>query len=240
MDWEIGEIRQINDEWYQCLESNNCRCDYCELDGVVDCCKIACMSNERIDNKDVCFKKLEKVGKLYNDCGTILQRFKIYTNVTNADTKGLELHIYSNNTIGIEIKQFKEDISVSGKTINECLLDNGKLNLKPFDIQKAKEGKPVCTRDGRKARIICFDLNNDEYPIVAAITNNGKEDELYKYDINGINGTIGILDLMMLPEKKEGWIKVKKDVNLYDTKEEADRKMIGNTDYVTAKVFWEE
>lgn len=148
MDWEIGEIRQINDEWYQCLESNNCRCDYCELDGVVDCCKIACMSNERIDNKDVCFKKLEKVGKLYNDCGTILQRFKIYTNVTNVNAKGLGFHIYSNNTIGVEIKQFKEDISVSGKAINECLLDNGKLNLKPFDFQKAR-----LVKNGTKSRL---------------------------------------------------------------------------------------
>ena len=26
-----------------------------------------------------------------------------------------------------------------------------KLNLRPFDIQKAREGKPVCTRDGHKA-----------------------------------------------------------------------------------------
>ena len=47
-------------------------------------------------------------------------------------------------------------------------------------------------------------------------------------------------DLMMLPEKKEGWAKVRKDINLYDTKEEADRKMIGNDEYVTAKVCWEE
>ena len=45
---------------------------------------------------------------------------------------------------------------------------------------------------------------------------------------------------MMLPEKKEGWVKIRKDVNLYNTKEEADRKMIGNDEYVTAKVCWEE
>ena len=47
-------------------------------------------------------------------------------------------------------------------------------------------------------------------------------------------------DLMMLPEKKEGWAKVRKDINLYDTKEEADKKMIGNDEYATAKVCWEE
>ena len=44
-------------------------------------------------------------------------------------------------------------------------------NLKPFDIQKAKADKPVCTRDGRKARIICFDrINSDYYKIVACVT----------------------------------------------------------------------
>lgn len=135
---------------------------------------------------------------------------------------------------------FKEAIKYWVDDYNKSNKATDKFNLKPFNLEKAKAGKPVCTRDGRKARIICFDLNNDEYPIVAVITNNGKEDELYKYDINGINGTIGILDLMMLPEKRSGWAKVRKDINLYDTKEEADRKMIGNDEYVTAKVFWEE
>lgn len=41
--------------------------------------------------------------------------------------------------------------------------------FKPFDLEQAKAGKPVCTRDGRKARIICFDLKNGNHPIVAAI-----------------------------------------------------------------------
>lgn len=41
--------------------------------------------------------------------------------------------------------------------------------FKPFDLEQAKAGKPVCTRDGRKARIICFDLKNGNHPIVAVI-----------------------------------------------------------------------
>ena len=28
-----------------------------------------------------------------------------------------------------------------------------KLNLKPFDLEAAKAGKPVCTRDGRWRRL---------------------------------------------------------------------------------------
>ena len=54
-------------------------------------------------------------------------------------------------------------------------MEENKLNLKPFDIQKAREGKPVCTRDGRKARIICFNRKGD-MPITALITNKDIED----------------------------------------------------------------
>ena len=249
MERKIGEIFELDGEWYQCVEDS--------LDNCVNCCfyngghkkcsdKMGeCFKGRRSDNKDVCFKKLEKVGKLYNDCGTILQRFKIYTNVTNADTKGLELHIYSNNTIGIEIKQFKEDISVSGKTINECLLDNGKLNLKPFDIQKAKEGKPVCTRDGRKARIICFDSTLENYPLVVLVG-----DYPYSYTAEGkfYKDSESSSDLMMLHEKKEGWVNVYYDNDasshrgcryIYDTKERAVKEA-GSNYITTVKINWEE
>lgn len=47
--------------------------------------------------------------------------------------------------IFVEIKQNKEDMKEK------------KLNLRPFDLEAAKAGKPVYTRDGRKVRIICFD-----------------------------------------------------------------------------------
>lgn len=47
-------------------------------------------------------------------------------------------------------------------------MNKKKLNLKPFDLEAAKQGKPVCTRDGRKARIICFDAKGNN-PIVALI-----------------------------------------------------------------------
>ena len=120
-----------------------------------------------------------------------------------------------------------------------------KSNLKPFNLEAAKAGKPVCTRDGRKARIIAFDAKRkDEKNIIALVPSKdypGFED-LIAYPNNGnyYGGHENDGDLMMLPEKKEGWAKVRKDINLYDTKEEADRKMIGNDEYVTAKVCWEE
>ena len=41
--------------------------------------------------------------------------------------------------------------------------------MKPFNLDEAKAGNAVCTRDGRKARIICYDRKDTDYPIVALI-----------------------------------------------------------------------
>lgn len=126
-------------------------------------------------------------------------------------------------------------------------MEENKLNLKLFDIQKAREGKPVCTRDGRKARIICFDLQSiEKTPIVAAVQVTDKQEVIANYYENGqqfING-ISELDLMMLPEKKEGWVNMYKDGLLdtksYPTKKEAFDKA-SPKDYVdTIKINWSE
>ena len=252
MKRKIGEIFEYNGEWYQCIESDSCgecslrmtECGSGTKSNLADEVFGECSKIRRLDSKHVIFKKLEKVGEPYDDCGTILQRFRIHTNVTNADTKGLELHIYSNNTIGIEIKQTKED------------MEEKKLNLKPFDIQKAKEGKPVCTRDGRKARIICFDVKAKK-PIAALITNDDTEEVHFYYD-NGRSDQYQEYryDLMMLPEKKEGWLNVYKRENeyisenecnvytgiaVYKSEGEAKRNINKNEIYVnTIKITWEE
>ena len=38
--------------------------------------------------------------------------------------------------------------------------------MKPFDLEKAKAGASICTRNGSKARIVCFDANNKRFPLV--------------------------------------------------------------------------
>ena len=98
------------------------------------------------------------------------------------------------------------------------VMEEKKLNLKPFDIQKARDGKPVCTRDGRKARIICFDrrlfYKNVSYPILALVECSDGEDDVCGYNEKGKvlieDGAEYKDDLMMLPEKKEGWINIVK------------------------------
>lgn len=51
--------------------------------------------------------------------------------------------------------------------------------MKPFNIEEAKKGKPVCTRDGHSVRIITID-DNKKYPITAELElDDRKVEELY-------------------------------------------------------------
>ena len=118
-----------------------------------------------------------------------------------------------------------------------------KLNLKPFDLEAAKAGKLICTRDGRKARIICFDrINGDYYKIVACVTAfDGNFEEVLFYGIDGYivdSQNPKDEDLMIRLEKKEGWILLRKDGCMFDNEEVAKKNC--TDDYFVAKVEWEE
>ena len=104
----------------------------------------------------------------------------------------------------------KEDIPEFDKVVDECLFGKERPNLKPFNLEQARAGKPICTRDGRKA-IFLTTLSNKNFP-VAAIVSCGQEENIYQYEINGVcDEHDDNLDLMMLPEKKEGWVNVYRD-----------------------------
>ena len=161
--------------------------------------------------------------------------------------------IGKDNLVEIEIKQ-KEDMEEKKIQHYDCFFDgkSSKSNLKPFDSKAAKSGKPVCTRDGRKARIICFDMiNKGNYPIIALL-NDGQYEYAFYYSKDG-KCNVGIdLDLMMLPEKKEGWVNVyrdcdgmniTKDDNIYSSKDAAisSAQIIDRDNYVaTVKINLEE
>ena len=75
--------------------------------------------------------------------------------------------------------------------------------MKEFDLEQANAGKPVCTRHGYKARIICFDIKDRDNPIVAAV-DMGECETVRLYTLNGKynKDKKSDVDLMMLPEKK--------------------------------------
>lgn len=249
MERKIGEIFEFGGEWYQCVESDSCgecslfttECGSGTKSDLADKVFGQCSKVRRTDNKHVIFKKLEKVGEPYIIGNKLIQRYKMYPTTYHINVYGWYYHNLDVKswTIDIEIKQNKED------------MEENKLNLKPFDIQKAREGKPVCTRDGRKA-IFLTTLSNKNFPVVAIVC-CGQEENIYQYDINGVcDEHDNNLDLMMLPEKKEGWVNVyrdcdganiTKDDNIYSSKDAAiaSAQIIDRENYVATTIIkWEE
>lgn len=52
--------------------------------------------------------------------------------------------------------------------------------MKPFDLEAAKRGAAVCTRGGRAARIICFDLKSD-HSVIARVPSAPDEEDIVEY-----------------------------------------------------------
>ena len=244
MERKIGEIFEYKGEWYQCVEEKYCKGCVFRDAKCDDVRKIlgSCSVRKRSDKKSVTFKKLEKVGAPYRRWlspfnNIMVQRYRLYgRNVIMPDEPIMLLEPNYKNSVEIEIKQTKED------------MEEKKLNLKPFDIQKAREGKPVCTRDGHKARIICFDrvtnsTNENTRSLVVLITNPNGDEQSWYYTDKGIligSDEYDNYDLMMLPEKKEGWVNVYKE-RCYESKEEAIRHIAPGTHYIdTIRVEWED
>lgn len=247
MERQVGEIFEYNGEWYQCLKSPDGSCKHCDM-GFGGKCPIPikeCTESGRNDRSYIIFKKLEKFGEPYEyfirGMGIIIVQEYILANASYIydNNRHVVMMDCQNGRIAIEIKQNKENT------------EEKKLNLKPFDLEAAKAGKSVCTRDGRKARIICFDAKCDK-PIVALIYDCNKETVL-QYLENGrfFVDQIDKYDLMMFPQKKEGWVNVYKSYNvgkkipcmasIYPTKEEAKKSSVVGFDYVdTVKIEWEE
>lgn len=260
MERQVGEIFEYNGEWYQCVEQPkqyDCAtvCELCAFSAVGNCELDKCSGTYRSDSKSVIFKKLEKVGEPIRIENKSYQKIKVpdalcdhcafYDNFS----RNCKLSYYINhypayscltNEMFVEIKQNKEN------------MEEKELNLKEFDLEAAKAGKPVCTRDGRKARIICFDAKYDK-PIVALIYDCNKETVLqYLESGRFFVDQIDKYDLMMLPQKKEGWVNVYKShergntisfivASIYPTKEEAKKSYVVEFDYVdTVKIEWEE
>lgn len=125
--------------------------------------------------------------------------------------------------------------------------------MKPFDLEKAKAGAPLCTREGFRARIVCFDANNDRFPIVALLEGEDGKEYPASFTKKG-RFTDGEkdspTDLCMVGEKKEGWMNIYirmdqvMNSSIYETKEKAMDKIIRENEYptyiTTVRVEWEE
>ena len=226
------------------------------------------LAHDHSRNKDVVVQdyKLYNQHACYNGHEEMLSfGFRGRNEIVTIKSKEPIKSLNCENSVEIQIEQNKEDMEESveeklfcdkvAKANAEYMKVKLNSSLKPFDIEAAKSGKPVCTRDGRKVRIICFDrINGDYYKIVACVTAfDGDFEEVLFYGIDGYivdSQNPKDEDLMMLPEKKEGWINICRNLNtnkteldtkdIYNTKEEALQNLSSMTYVTTVKIEWEE
>ena len=122
--------------------------------------------------------------------------------------------------------------------------------MKPFSIKEHLEHPEwkVVTREGKPARILCTDLDDNDYP-VAAVVGNFHVD---KYTADGLfqAGKETKYDLFFASEKHEGWVIISKlpftdsfeiFPEIFATKEEAVRVWEDNPGIKCSiiKIEWE-
>lgn len=119
--------------------------------------------------------------------------------------------------------------------------------MKPFNLEEARKGKPVCTRDGRDVEILKFDVDS-RYPVLGLVQN--KELILYSTTGSYMYSENNRYDLFMKTEKKEGWVIVYKykgkiicSNTPYKSKSEANKAVDETCSFeylATVKIEWEE
>lgn len=125
--------------------------------------------------------------------------------------------------------------------------------MKEFNLELAKKGLPVCTRDGHPARIVCSDMKIEYYPIVALIEIDGKEyPKVFSTDGRLDYKEVTGHDLFMAPIKHKGYINVLRTeksreymtgCQIFNTEDEAkeDAAKISHVKrVVTIPIEWEE
>ena len=122
--------------------------------------------------------------------------------------------------------------------------------MKPFNLEEAKAGKPVCTRNGNAVKILCFDAKVMRYHIVALVA-DGQLEVAVTYSDEGQEaiGVKGGLDLMMKSETKTGWVNLYRagglyvGASVYDSKGDAESNFDNQSSRVylgACQITWEE
>ena len=112
--------------------------------------------------------------------------------------------------------------------------------MKPFNLEAAKDGAKVITRDGRAVTIINFNRKSSEdFEIVALIHESGLDDCVETFKVDGQWSESDREyhdDLLMAPIKTSGWVNIH---SVYDSEGEAIESRISGTS-ITVFAEWEE
>lgn len=125
--------------------------------------------------------------------------------------------------------------------------------MKQFNLMEylANPSRKIVTRDGRNVRIICTDKRGTDFPIVALVECEDKEETCYYAPTGcwGIYEEESDIDLFFDSEKKERWVnlyydKIRNHVyfgKVFKTKEKAKKAGKSQNNYViTIPIEWEE
>ena len=132
----------------------------------------------------------------------------------------------------------------------------GGIVMKQFSLDEYHKNpsKPLVTRSGLSARIVCDDAPGD-FPIVAIIDKMSTVDNCVThiaYRKNGLVNPDGIhspYDLFFATKKCEGWVNIFKNddgenfvtYSIYKSKEDAEREEKQRSDYIASvEIKWEE
>lgn len=278
MEWMIGEIKRINGEWYQCVRGvcNGCAfIDQCELCSSMECTSDTRLDKTNVIikkleeigepysghdprmNKDILVQDYKlHMNCAYCDAGMVdwiaksdVKKLKITIKVEDPEIHEVDpVEITDSGVAELPNEGMDEKVNDIPR-ISNSKMEEVKSNLKPFDLKAAMKGDLVCTRDGKKVRIICYDKQKDIYPIIALVTDKDGYERLVQYDDKG-----KVLfhreeemsnDLMMIPKVKEGWVNVYKSEDQYNVStlfgsEEFAKKQADSDCVATIRLEWRE
>lgn len=117
--------------------------------------------------------------------------------------------------------------------------------MKPFNLEEALSGKPICTRKGLPARILATDLKGRTQPIVVAILSEDGCEYVRNYAKDGkLFSTLETEDdLVMTSQKRTGWINIYENnlgTFIHKTKRQALDVRLTDGYVDTIKITWEE
>ena len=132
----------------------------------------------------------------------------------------------------------------------------GGIVMKQFSLDEYHKNpsKPLVTRSGLSARIVCDDAPGD-FPVIAIIDKMSTVDNCVThvaYRKNGLVNPDGVhspYDLFFASKKCEGWVNIFKNddgenfvtYSIYKSKEDAEREEKQRSDYIASvEIKWEE
>lgn len=73
--------------------------------------------------------------------------------------------------------------------------------MRKFNLEEAKNGAKVQTRDGREARVLCYGRKHTQYPTIALVTESSGDEYIESFTKEGLAyiGAESAGDLVMAP-----------------------------------------